>query len=103
MATALAAAVRIAVISPAWAMQTGAPLCPSNSTTTPWCDWIPLAKLPGKTLISLAPNTSPSPRAPGMIPNTPLGPSGRIERRCWRVWPLEKAIIAARTRGMHTS
>ena len=102
MATALAAAVRTAVTSPAWTMHTGSPLALSNSTTTPWCDWRPLAKFSGKTLISLAPKGAPSPSAPGMTPKARPAPSGMIERSSWRVSPRERAIIASRTSGMQT-
>lgn len=103
VATALAAAVRIAVTSPAWTTQTGAPVSGSNRTTRPWCDCRPLAKFSGKTLISLAPNGAASPIAPGMIPKARPWASGMIERRCWRVTPFEKAIIASRTMGIATS
>ena len=43
VATALAAAVRIAVTSPAWTTQTGVPVSGSNRTMRPWCDCLPCA------------------------------------------------------------
>src|ERR1700733_13378957 len=80
VATALAAAVRMAVISPASTTQTGAPVSGSNRMTSPWCDCFPFAKFSWKTLISFAPNGADAPIAPG-----------------------DRAIIASRTIGMHTS
>ena len=42
VATALAAAVRMAVTSPPWTTQTGAPESGSKRSTRPWCDCLPL-------------------------------------------------------------
>jgi hypothetical protein len=76
VATALAAAVRMAVISPAWTAQTGAPVSGSNRMTGPWCDCIPRAKFSWKTLINFAPNGACAPIAPGMMPNKRPSDSG---------------------------
>jgi len=100
---ALAAAVRIAVTSPASTTTTGAPVDGSKSTITPWCDGPPAAKFPGNTLISLAPNGRSPPSAPGMTPNMFSPPKGRMARRSWLVSPLDTAVMASRINGMHTS
>ncbi len=101
LAAALAAAVRMAVISPAWIRATGAPKRGSKSRTPPWCDWPPLARFSGKTLISLAPKVS-SP-APGITPNADPPSRGMIWRRSCLVRPADRAIIASRISGMAAS
>ncbi len=68
VATALAAAVRMAVTSPAWTTQTGVPVSGSKSTMRPWCDWRPCAAFSGKMLMSFAPKGALAPSAPGMMP-----------------------------------
>jgi len=47
VAAAEAAAVRIAVISPASSIADGAPVAASNKATTPWCEGPPAKKLSG--------------------------------------------------------
>jgi hypothetical protein len=103
VAAAEAAAVRIAVTSPAWITAAGAPVWGSKIATSPWCDWPPSARFSGKMLISLAPNSRPAPMAPGITPNR--WPSSRsiMLRSVWRVCPADSAIIASRTSGMTTS
>jgi hypothetical protein len=103
VATALAAAVRMAVMVRASATQASSPLTGSNSSTTPWCDGRPTSKFFGKTLSTLAPKAKVSPMAPGMTPNIRPSVKCMIERNSCRVSPADRAIIACRTTGMQTS
>jgi hypothetical protein len=103
VATALAAAVRMAVIERASATQASSPVTGSKVSTTPWCEGRPTSMLRGKTLRTLAPNIAVSPMAPGITPNMRPSSKCMIERSSWRVCPAESAIIAARTAGMQTS
>jgi hypothetical protein len=54
-------------------------------------------------LINFAPNGARVPIAPGMIPNKRPSDRGMIDRKSCFVSPLENAIIAWRTIGMHIS
>jgi len=90
------------VISPASKTALGAPVSGSKIMTTPWCDILPNAKLPGKTLTSLAPKAPPS-NAPGITPKALPSPRSIMLRSNWRVRPFDKAIIASRISGMHSA
>ena len=68
VATALAAAVRMAVSSPAWTAQTGAPDSGSKRSTSPWWDCRPRAKFSWNTLSTFEPKGPWAPSAPVIAP-----------------------------------
>ena len=77
MATALTAAVRIAVIADALTSANNSPVSPLNKRTPPWCASLPIAALPGKTQMAFSPNMGTSSlRNDGIMAMTPRTSAG---------------------------
>ena len=82
VATPETAAVRTAVIAPAFMRPRGAPVAPSKSATNPWCESRPRALLPGKIVSALSDQSAESPRrCAGIKPMRLDSPAGRTTER----------------------